>query len=82
MSLSQLAALFISQAKRKGIGNPFPFMAVADFLPSWAVEVIVEPNEDADGSKRLSAQRLDMVRWLAAFDAMSMAMDAAEVWYG
>ena len=30
--------VFFSQAKRKGIGNPFPFMPVAEFLPSWAAE--------------------------------------------
>ena len=44
-------------------------------------QVTVEQNDDIDSGKRPSTQRLDMVRWLAAFDAMALAMDAAEVWY-
>jgi hypothetical protein len=30
---------FVSQARRKHIARPFPFIEISEFLPSWASEV-------------------------------------------
>ena len=53
-------------------------MAVKDFLPSWATEVADFPE---DGEVAAKHARLDMVKWVVAFDNLALAYAANDVSY-
>jgi hypothetical protein len=79
---NKLASLRAKGVKAK-VAAPFPLMDLAEFLPSWADDT--DPYfDEADVSAPLLARaskkgKLDMVRWIAAFQAYALAADAAEV---
>ena len=51
-------------------------MAVKDFLPSWAKEVVDIPE---DGEVATRNARLDMLKWVVAFDNLALAYAANDV---
>ena len=53
-------------------------MAVKDFLPSWAREVVDIPE---DGEVATRHARLDMLKWVVAFDNLALAYAANDVSY-
>jgi hypothetical protein len=58
-------------------------MDLAEFQPSWADDSNPETDEgdEAGGDKKAKPRKnkLDMVRWIAAFQSFALAADAAEV---
>ena len=51
-------------------------MAVKDFLPSWAKEVADTPE---NGEVAARNARLDMIKWVVAFDNFALAYAANDV---
>ena len=77
------------QAKA-GVAKPFPLIDVASFLPAWAEEVGLHgnPNTEAadcdhqceeQGEQRGKKKRLDLARWIAAYQCYALAASAADV---
>ena len=78
------------KARKKGQSNPFPFMDLREFLPSWAdeapeageVELCADPYggvADPAPKKPKTNKRLDMVKWFCAYEGFAIAAHAAEV---
>ena len=62
--------------------KPFPYMEVSEFLPSWAT---IGSALDLEGLANPELQpkakrRLDMVRWIAAYQNLQLAEAANELW--
>ena len=88
----KLAGAIAKQKKaiaQSGVGFVFPAMAVADFLPSWAlvsaflgtcVCTLLSCSLDRmqAGKDSEKGKRLDMVRWIAGFQGMALAAAATE----
>ena len=70
--VNKLASLRAKGLKAK-VQAPFPLVDLAEFQPSWCLDSPAEAGETKKGGK------LDMVRWMAAFQAYAVAADAAEV---
>ena len=87
---NRLAALKAKQLKA-GVLKPFPLIELSSFLPSWAEDVGVLNNPSADIAdcdqqrdelgefKGKKKQKLDLARWLAAYQCYALAASAAEV---
>ena len=87
---NRLAALKAKQLKA-GVARPFPWILLAWFLPSWAEDVGVpgnlvadaadcEQQRDEQGDLRcMKKPKLDLARWLAAYQCYALAASAADV---
>ena len=65
-----------AKAMKARVAAPFPFMDLAEFLPSWADDS--NPEAEAGDESKMRG-KLDMIRWIAAFHSFALAADAAEV---
>ena len=89
---NKLASLKLKAQKAK-VAYPFPFVDLAEFLPTWSGDTA--PTEEGDGAAKknrcassprvhscilcgLCLCRLDMVRWVAAFQCYALAAEATE----
>ena len=74
-----------AKACKAGIAAPFPFVDLTEFLPSWADDTacVCDDYEDMSSDPKKAAKKkkakLDMVRWVAAFQSYAIAADAAHV---
>ena len=74
-----------AKACKAGIVAPFPFVDLTEFLPTWADDTACVSDDYEDMSsdpKQVSKKKrtkLDMVRWVAAFQNYAIAADAANV---
>ena len=71
-SVNKLASLRAKGLKAR-VQAPFPLVDLSEFQPSWCNDTLV------NGSATKTKGKLDMVRWMAAFQAYALAADAAEV---
>ena len=89
---NKLASLKLKALKAK-VANPFPFVELAEFLRIWSGDTApAEEGEGAAKKNRHAASssvhscilydlclcRLDMVRWVAAFQCYALAAEATE----
>jgi hypothetical protein len=72
---NKLASLRAKAIKAR-VAAPFPYMELVEFLPSWADDSNPEVGAVHESKKR---GKLDMIRWIAAFQCFALAADAAEV---
>ena len=71
-SVDKLASLRAKGLKAHVLA-PFPQISLSEFQPSWCLDTLVNTSATKTSGK------LDMVRWMAAFQAYALAADAAEV---
>ena len=75
LSLLQVAKL----QKDTGVTGAFPFVEIEPFVPSWARCSGDMQWDVVDPLVTTPRGKLDMIKWIAAFDAFAIAMDALHI---